>query len=389
MKNNKQLVIVLGNDHTNSMGVVQSLGVEGFYVIAFVWGVKTGLLQSSRYTKELYSAADAQGCIDSMLKLFGREFDPIPIIPCCDTAALILEENKKRLNGKFLFGFVQGDYTIKQLQEKNIQVELAAQSGFNIPQSIVISDAEEIDSLVFFDAPFLIKPLMSIEGAKSDITVCNTKDELKEKATKILPHTGRLLLQQYIDKDFEYSILGCAKKTGEVLIPAKEIKLTIFPQKTGLESKAIMDRLSEESLIIDITNIIKTIGYIGVFSVELMHNSNDGKFYFTEINLRNDGAQPFVRKYGFNLPVMHVNDLLDLSMPLPQKTNPGQYLWEMHHFQAWRHHNISFLTWLSDILKRKGFLLTCERDYKPFFKQFQPLVRGFLRMKPRTKEYYT
>lgn len=380
--------IVLGNDHTNSLGVVQSLGLEGFYVIAFVWGLKTGLLLSSRFTKELHSAANAQGCIDSMLNLFEGDSEPIPIIPCCDTAALVLEENKERLMGHFLFGCVQGDYTIKQLQEKDLQVKLATQSGFHVPKSIEITHIEEIDKFVAFEAPYLIKPLMSIEGAKNDIMVCNTIEELKEKTKTVLMHTPRLLLQQYIDKDYEFSILGCAKIEGGVFIPAKEIKLTIFPPKTGLESKAIMVELTEESLIIAINNLIKTIGYIGMFSVELMHNTKDGEFYFTEINLRNDGAQPFVRKYGYNLPLIHVDDLLGLPMQLPKKTHPGMYLWEMHHFQAWRHHNIPFSTWFYEILKKRGFLISCGRDFKPFFKQFQQIVRGFLRIKQLPKEYY-
>lgn len=380
--------IVLGNDHTNSMGVVQSLGLEGFYVIAFVWGVKTGLLRSSCYTKEIHCASNAQGCIDSMLNLFGRNSELIPIIPCCDTAALILEENKERLVGHFLFGYVQGDYTIKQLQEKDLQVKLAAQSGFNVPKSIEITHIEEIDMLVTFEAPYLIKPLMSIEGAKSDIMVCNTIEELKEKTKTVLLHTPRLLLQQYIDKDYEFSILGCAKKGGEVLIPAKEIKLTIFPPKTGLESKAIMAELTEESLITAINNIIKTIGYTGIFSVELMHNTKDGKFYFTEINLRNDGAQPFVRKYGYNLPLIHVNDLLGLPMQLPKKTNPGMYLWEMHHFLAFRQHHISFKSWVFEMIKANGFLLTCKQDYRPFFKQFENKLRYTIRRKNKTSEYY-
>ena len=41
-------VIVLGNDHTNSLGIIQSIGKEGYYMIAFVWGVKTDMLKSSR-----------------------------------------------------------------------------------------------------------------------------------------------------------------------------------------------------------------------------------------------------------------------------------------------------------------------------------------------------
>ena len=37
-------VVVLGNDHTNTTGVVQCLGREGFTVSAFVWGAKSGIV---------------------------------------------------------------------------------------------------------------------------------------------------------------------------------------------------------------------------------------------------------------------------------------------------------------------------------------------------------
>lgn len=383
----KQKVIVLGNDHTNSMGVIQSLGIEGYYVIAFVWGVKSGLLRTSHYLKEQYSAASAEDCIDKIIAIFSDSKDKIPIIPCCDTAALYLEINKNKLTNKFIFEYSTSDYTLEQLQQKDLQVSLAKKTGFNTPLSVEITTIENIDNIPF-NAPYLIKPLMSICGSKNDIIVCSNIIELKKKSAEVLSHTSRILVQQYIDKDYEISILGCGMRSGDTLVPAKEIKLTIFPEKTGLESKAIMQKLEDAALIAPIESIIKKIGYVGLFSVELMHNVADNKYYFTEINLRNDGAQPFVRKYGVNLPVIHVNDLLGLETKKIYKYNPGLYLWEMHHYQAWRHHNISFKTWITDIIKSKGFLITCKNDYKPFFRQFQSIGRGMLRMKKKNIEYY-
>lgn len=383
----KHKIIVLGNDHTNSMGMVQSLGLEKFYVIAFVWGVKSGLLKKSRYLNELYSAADAQGCIDKIIETFSNNEERIPIIPCCDTAALYLEKNKSKLEHNFIFEYLQ-NYTLEQLQQKDFQVSLAKVSGFNVPISVEITDVEKIDEVISFEAPYLIKPLVSIQGSKSDIIACKDISDLKQKAKDVLAHTPRILVQKYINKDFEISILGCGLKNGDCLIPAKEIKLIIFPHKTGLESKAIMEKLEDVELIDAIKSIIRAIGYVGLFSVELMHNEDDGKFYFTEINLRNDGAQPFVRKYGVNLPLIHVNDLLGEDIIIPTKYYPGMYLWEMHHYQAWRNHIISFKEWFVDIIKTKGFLITCKNDYKPFFKQFNDIGRGLLRMTVKRKEYY-
>lgn len=381
-------VVVFGNDHTNSLGVVQSLGIDGFHVVAFVWGVKTGLLRSSRYTKNLFFAEDAQGCIDKMLDVFSNEKSFIPVIACCDTAALVLEKNATRLRSKFLFEFARGSYSLAQLQEKNLQVKLALNAGFSVPKTMEVLSVEDLNNGLPFDGPYLIKPLMSVEGAKKDIIVCNDISSLQINATAVLSHIPRILVQQYIDKDYELSILGCATRNGIVIVPAKEIKYTLYPPKTGLESKAIMAELSEEYLINAINALIGEIGYVGLFSVELMHNHIDDKYYFTEINLRNDGAQPFMRKFGVNLPTIHILDLLDCPFTISKKTHPGLFLWEMHHFESLRSHTISFKTWLSDVISARGFLLTCGNDYLPFFKQFEKKLLRVFRKQKKEIEYY-
>lgn len=78
-----------------------------------------------------------------------------------------------------------------------------------------------------------------------------------------------------------------------------------------------MDRLKK-----CIENLVSAAGYVGLFSVEMMHCKDDDKFYFTEINLRNDGAEAFVTKYGANLPLNHVEDLLRLAIDKADRISP-------------------------------------------------------------------
>ena len=96
-------VIILGNDHTNSLGLVQTLGKSGFQVYAFVWGAKTDFVSSSKYATKVLGAPSIQGCIDLMLHEFAESDNIIPIIACCDSAALALEKNKEKLADKFIF----------------------------------------------------------------------------------------------------------------------------------------------------------------------------------------------------------------------------------------------------------------------------------------------
>ena len=359
-------VIVFGNDHTNSVGVIQSLGKAGYKSIGLLFGTKSGFVSSSKYTIGLITAKDAQTCIDKLLKNIPINDGKIPIIACCDTAALVLERNTERLKEHFLFEYATG-YSLEYLVKKENQVRLATESGFNVPKSWNLRDTKEIPNDITY--PCIIKPLVSCEGAKSDIRVCRTKADL-EKNLNTLGHTMNVLLQQYINRDYEISILGCGLSSGKCIIPVVENKLTLYPKYVGLECLANMQPLEECPIKTSIENLISITGYVGLFSVEVMHCKDDNKFYFTEINLRNDGAEALVTKYGANLPQNHVENLLGLPLTEQKVFHPGYYIWDMHHFLSLIHRDISIITWIKEIKKSNGFMLYFKEDKKPFFKQY-------------------
>lgn len=227
--------------------------------------------------------------------------------------------------------------------------------------------------------------MVSCEGAKTDIRVCHNIDELKINLNS-LQYTTKVLLQQYIERDYEISILGCGLKNGTAIIPCVENKLTLYPKNVGLECLANMQPLEDIQIIQSIQNLIKAIGYVGVFSVEMMHCKLDNKFYFTEINLRNDGANSFVYKYGVNLPLNHIEDLFDEKLTQFTKLSPGYYIWDMHHFLSLVHREISLKQWLDELRKSQGFLTYFSDDRKPFFKQYTNLLLSKLHL--RKNEQY-
>lgn len=363
-------VIVFGNDHTNSVGVIQSLGLAGIKSIGLLFGVKTRLTVSSKFTERVITGSDAQNCIDKLLGIDFNTKTPIPIIATCDMAALTLERNKEKLNDRFVFEH-STNYSLEYLAKKNNQVCLAAKSGFNVPKSWDLGNSKDIPQDVTF--PCIIKPIVSCEGSKSDIRVCRTFKDLEENL-KALVHTQNVILQQYIERDYEISILGCGLSNGKCLIPAVENKLTLYPKYVGLECLADIQPITDETIKSCVMKLITEIGYIGLFSVEMMHCKEDNKFYFTEINLRNDGAEAFITKYGANLPLNHVEDLLNLPITLQNTYYPGNYIWDMHHFLSFIHRDISFFKWIREIKQSNGFLLYFKEDPKPFYKQYSNWV---------------
>ena len=125
-------VIVFGNDHTNSVGVIQSLGKAGYKSVGLLYGAKTDLVISSKYTSSIITASDPQACIDKLLETCFDSDVRIPIIATCDMAALTLERNADRLKGLFVFEYSK-QYTLEYLSKKENQVRLAAEAGFNVP----------------------------------------------------------------------------------------------------------------------------------------------------------------------------------------------------------------------------------------------------------------
>ena len=367
----KQIVIVFGNDHTNTVGVTQSLGKVGYSVIDLLFGNRTGYVLASKYSKSIIWGEDENDCVEKLLKENIAGNRQVPIVCCCDKAALAVNSKYNELTKQgFITEHSTGYLSFEQYFEKDIQVKLAEESNFNVPKSCVVDSLQNVPEDQKY--PCLIKPLVSCQGAKSDIRICHSYDEL-QKQYNSLNYTKRVILQQYIDRDYEISILGCGLSSGDCIIPAVEDKLTLYPKYVGLECLVKVHPLEDRAIVDSIKSIVRKIGYVGLFSVEMMHNKEDGKFYFTEINMRNDGAQSFIYKYGVNLPECHVRDLLGLPQKEYTKLHPGYYIWDYHHFQSMRVHDISLKTWMSEIFKSKGMLMFMIDDLKPFFKQYANL----------------
>lgn len=385
MANLKINIFIFGNDHTNSVGVIQSLGGRGFEITALLFGDITGIVKSSKYVKQVLFSCNADRCVDILLNNGSMENRLSVIIPCCDSAQLALDKRKNELLDKgFLFSYSTKSLSLMDFFKKDVQVQLAKESGLLVPESrIILEDTDLMQPAVF---PCLIKPLVSCHGAKDHIKICRNQEELMRQYSSI-PNRSTTILQQYIERDYEISLLGCGLKNGSCIIPAVEDKLTLFPKNVGLECLAQIHRFDNDEIIDSIKKIISHIGYVGLFSVEMMHCKDDNKFYFTEINLRNDGAQSFIYKYGINLPLIHVWDLLGItSKDAYKELNPGYYIWDVHHTKSLFARDIPLSQWVREIRMSKGFLMYNHDDKKPFFRQYFYLLKKGLNNK-KVKRY--
>ena len=176
-------------------------------------------------------------------------------------------------------------------------------------------------------------------------------------------------------------MMGCAFKDGHVYIPLTDrpVKFNHKLQETSYINyiEPVTGEIAVE--VEKIKTLMNEVGYVGLFSVEFMHDKKDSLIYFTEINFRNDGTNSFIVHGGVNLPYLHYQDLLGL----PHKkytpiSESKKYIWEGIHFSNLIRKGISFREWLSDLKGVDGFLYYFKDDKAPFFYQFaNKILRKF------------
>lgn len=370
--------IVIGSDAVNALGLVQSLGREGVDVTAILECEKSELIRHSNYAKEIIPVGNFEEAVEVLLTRFAGE-EKIPVFPAGDGAALILAQNYERLEKHFLIEHSTGPYTIEQLMNKELQIELAIKHKFNVPYSVCISKPFCVPETMVY--PCIVKPLVSCLGDKRDILIAQNAEELKDILENRVSFSESVIIQQFIDKDYEYDMMGCAYKNGEVYIPLSDRMVKFNRQLQGTSTISYIEPLDAE-IAVEVEKIralMNEVGYVGLFSVEFMHNKKDGLIYFTEVNFRNDGENAFIVHEGVNLPFLHFQDLLDQPKKLfTPTTKSRKYIWEGIHFSNLINKGISFREWLSDLKGVDGFLYYFKDDKAPFFYQFaNKILRKF------------
>lgn len=376
-KNN--IVIVFGNDHSNTVSVIQSLGKEGFSVIALLWGKKTGLVKSSKYTKLIIVAQNEILCLRKIIEApVSNEI--VPIIPCSDDAARALFQLSSELEKRYVFQYPTKGFSISDLQNKSFQDSIAKEAGLNVPETWIVNNINDIKQIEI-RYPLIIKPLISSEGAKSDIRICENEDELYKEYGSLL-HTKKVLIQTYIQKEHDMLIYGCSNRDGSINLPGFIIKERLYPQKTGLGIINSIRRIEElDKYFIDACRkYIEEVGYVGLFSLEFAYSKKDQLYYFIESNFRNDGTNAVYTKAGANLPKLHVLDLLKNSTPKSGVLKTITVIFEMNLFMSVVKKQTSIKQLLKDLKRPHSYKLYYPEDKKPFFKQFVNLFMEKFRL---------
>lgn len=363
--NNK--VVIIGGNHQNALGVTVSLGRKGIKPYVIIQSkLKKSFVLKSKYLERGWICATDDEVLSCLLQNFTDTEEKVVLYTCSDDAASLIDDNLNLLNDYFFLPNAVKQGAVSSWMNKDKMTKSAKSFGIATPKSWLINIGDNINEVEY---PCITKSITSVKNGKADFKLCNNSDELKVFLEG--NHNCRVFqVQKYIDKDFEFQFLGCSLNGGqEIIIPGRThiINANNFNNIVFLKYNRIESSLNE--LINKCHNLLRHIGYSGLFSIEFLRGK-DNMDYFLEINFRNDGNSISVTDSGMNLPYIWYlfNTGGDYKAAIAaSQVKDIYFVPEDSYFLEMINGAIPFSEWKNNMRKANSFATYFKEDKAPFF----------------------
>lgn len=365
----KTKTLIIGGNHQNPLGVIESLGRRGIQSDAIiVCPVKHSFVLKSKYVIKGQVASSYDQVYNILTKDYTDPNAKYIVYACCDDAAAFLDRHKNQLPKNLILPGVKDSRLIDNLAKKDTMNALALSLGLDVPKTKTL---DKESSLIGIEYPCVTKSITSVGYGKTEFSLCRDDVELSNFLDNI-PMGETIQVQKFVEKEYEFQFLGCSIDGGlQVIIPGYTViettldfnNLTFLEYRT-LEKDERMNTLLEKSI-----KYVQATNYTGLFSIEFLHGK-DGKDYFLEMNFRNDGNGLCVTTAGTNLPYIYYlwatgGDYL--SELRKSYVNKVYSVPEDSYFISMLKGDISFKKWKTDMKKANCFITYFKGNTKPFW----------------------
>lgn len=172
-------IIVIGGNHHNTLGVIRGLGFGGVkpIVILHVGEEQDPYVSHSRFIKEIKLVSSVDNVLQALRDYSKKLDDKAVVIACSDGTSSLLDMHSDELSKHYILPGASKQGLLTTIMDKEKMAELGRSVGFNVPKSWVVESEKDIDGIEY---PCITKPILSKDGHKSDIKVCQNKNELLE-----------------------------------------------------------------------------------------------------------------------------------------------------------------------------------------------------------------
>lgn len=376
-------VIIIGGDHYNALGLVRCFGINGIKPDAIlIEPQKTNrFCNHSRYWNTVRYVNDENEAFEYLLSLPATEEKSV-LVPSSDGAMLMIDAKSKDLSRKYILpGFKGNPGMVAHLMNKYNQMKWAKELGIKTAKTWLVDFQEYKNLLPEFIYPCIVKPVISSEGKKCDITKCDDEDFLIKTIDKLKSKGyNRVLIQEFLVKDYECELWGCILEHSDNTPYLLSRHLREWPKVGGSVSchEFIIDPTMKVQAE-EILNKLKTGGYVGNIDIEII--SIKGTLYLNEVNFRNSGDVYALFKDKMYYPYYSYLDMIgqDISGYNMEYTDKAYAMNETTDIRHAFTGGISFFTWLRFLHQSKDKAYWFKGDMKPALYKYKYFLVKFVK----------
>lgn len=308
-------VVVIGDDHYNTLGVVRSLGEAGFVVALVLMSDHATCVTRSKWVSELRFAPNDTSVYEALTEICAAFHRPVAVVPTSDRAAIVVGGFLEDLPGNCVAPGIAGG--LLPLEDKATAKALARSCGLNTAAGLVVESVAgglEVSKQLHF--PVIIKPVVSVEGKKSDISIAYTSEEVSLCLKKFFSGGyERVLVEEYIcgQDSHMVEVMGYRSRNGVSSVAGVIEKIREYPLANGSTSYARFVSSHEGIDLEAVRSFVDKAGFFGIYDMEFKFSA--GKAYFIECNFRVGAPSYAMTQLGCNVPALWVSGAI-LSHPV-------------------------------------------------------------------------
>lgn len=370
----KNKVIVWGADCSNVLGLMRELGNKGLELIFLIKGRK-GSAASSKYCQKYIETSTIEDGYSHLMENYKNEQEKPIIITPSDEIITFIDRHKEDFETYFIVPGTRTKGNIEKYIDKNNMTALAEEIGIVCPKSRAIRKGSDISGIEY---PCFIKPSHEKPGHYNEFKfkICKNEKALK-KTLRYVRSDSQFIVQQYIPKEWDLLVYGSRMWDGNTVLAGAFIRDRLA--NGGVASHGFFTpNIPEFADTSKISEFLERIDYHGLFSFE--YGLHDGKAFFFEVNLRNDGTAHYFYQAGANIPLAYIYSSagLDYSNIVTKVDGEKWFIDELYDVENVLTGKISLKKWKREKKEATIFKYYDKDDMAPYNAEKKRRVRQIL-----------
>lgn len=378
---NSYKVVILGQEHHNALNVARQLwlaGVKPYGIINDSKRLFSSVIIHSRYWKKCVIVRDEKHGIKKAIELYGDLVNKPVLITCTDKYAACVDNNLNELKKYFVCPGVDEQGMLTKMMDKQWQHAFCKKNDINVVPSLEVNllnyNKTIIDNLLRqenVEKSYIVKPLVSALGDKSDIRICENDDELHSALCDFKEKNyDKVIVQHVLEYDYEMLLVGACFNNcpRNKFILLKTIRSYPVGRGTGCYRRFVVEKQVNEQADSIMSKLRKT-GYRGLVDIEFFYK--DGRLYLNEFNLRSSGSSFVGNKQLFLYAYDYVRDAIGEKIEVAHPYEiPNLVSYTMTEYSDVRfplYHGYSWKRWLKELRNVDDYSYYHWEDPLPMF----------------------